>query len=44
VFAVFDAHFLARSLDEAFLDVTRLCRERRATGAQLAGAAHGPIT
>jgi len=34
VFRDYDPHFVARSMDEAYLDITEACLERGLTGAQ----------
>ncbi|CAN1821429.1 DNA polymerase kappa [Linum perenne] len=36
VFQKYDPHFIAASLDEAYLDVTEICKERGITGAEVA--------
>ncbi|CAI7827626.1 unnamed protein product [Closterium sp. NIES-54] len=36
VFRQYDPHFVARSLDEAYLDITAVCKERSMTPAQVA--------
>ncbi|KAJ7562419.1 hypothetical protein O6H91_03G068200 [Diphasiastrum complanatum] len=36
VFREYDERFIARSMDEAYLDVTDICRERTISGAQVA--------
>ncbi|CAI5481873.1 unnamed protein product [Closterium sp. Yama58-4] len=36
VFRQYDPHFVARSLDEAYLDITAVCEERHMTPAQVA--------
>nr|GMC85498.1 DNA polymerase kappa [Ipomoea batatas] len=36
IFQKYDPNFLATSLDEAYLDVTRICKERGVTGAEVA--------
>ncbi|XP_031129214.1 DNA polymerase kappa isoform X3 [Ipomoea triloba] len=35
IFQKYDPNFLATSLDEAYLDITRICKERGVTGAEL---------
>lgn len=32
VFEKYDPHFMAASLDEAYLDITEVCKERGMTG------------
>nr|GLL23758.1 DNA polymerase kappa [Ipomoea trifida] len=36
IFQKYDPNFLATSLDEAYLDITRICKERGVTGAEVA--------
>lgn len=40
VFRDYDPNFVARSMDEAYLDITEACLERGLTGAQVGGLAH----
>jgi DNA polymerase kappa len=36
VFRNYDPHFIAGSLDEAYLDITEVCRERGLSGGEIA--------